>query len=89
MPLQQCGGTASASRCCLDSFQQVVGIWFYDDADCDRISVLLQRIASTFAAPAEAAAGATVRACCIGCIACTKGYYGRDECLLRGRCCLY
>jgi hypothetical protein len=39
---------------------QVVGIWFYDDADCDRISALLQRIASTFAAPAEAAAGAAV-----------------------------
>lgn len=39
---------------------QVVGIWFYDDADCDRISALLQRIASTFAAPAEAGAGASV-----------------------------
>jgi len=39
---------------------QVVGIWFYDDADCDRISSLLQRIASTFAAPSEADAGAAV-----------------------------
>ncbi|PSC74420.1 mRNA-decapping enzyme isoform B [Micractinium conductrix] len=38
---------------------EVVGIWFYDDADCDRISALLQRIASTFAAPAEAGAGAS------------------------------
>lgn len=37
---------------------EVVGIWFYDDADCDRISALLQRIASTFAAPSEAGAGA-------------------------------
>lgn len=37
---------------------EVVGIWFYDEADCDRISALLQRIASTFAAPAEAGAGA-------------------------------
>ncbi len=36
----------------------MVGIWFYDDADCDRISALLQRIASTFAAPSEAGAGA-------------------------------
>ncbi len=40
---------------------QVVGIWFYDDADCDRISALLQRIAATFAAPSEAAAGTVVR----------------------------
>lgn len=39
---------------------QVVGIWFYDDADCDRISALLQRIASTFAAPSEAGVGAAV-----------------------------
>ncbi|KAL4439688.1 hypothetical protein ABPG75_002689 [Micractinium tetrahymenae] len=37
---------------------EVVGIWFYDDADCDHISALLQRIASTFAAPSEAGAGA-------------------------------
>lgn len=44
---------------------QVVGIWFYDDADCDRISALLQRIAATFAAPSEAAAGTVVRrGCC-------------------------
>ncbi|KAL4854030.1 Proteasome subunit alpha type-6 [Chlorella vulgaris] len=36
---------------------QVVGIWFYDDADCDRISALLHRIVSTFSAPCKAVAG--------------------------------
>ncbi|GAB4813797.1 hypothetical protein N2152v2_000843 [Parachlorella kessleri] len=36
---------------------EVVGIWFYDDDECDRISALLQRIATTFAAPASATIG--------------------------------
>lgn len=36
---------------------QVVGIWFYDDEECDRISALLQRIATTFAAPSAAELG--------------------------------
>lgn len=40
----------------------MVGIWFYDEPDCDRISALLQRIAATFGAPAEAPAGGAVRA---------------------------
>jgi hypothetical protein len=39
---------------------QVVGIWFYDDADCDRISALLHRIVSTFSAPCKAVAGVAV-----------------------------
>ncbi len=35
----------------------MVGIWFYDDDECDRISALLQRIANTFAAPSAASIG--------------------------------
>eukprot|EP00887_Chlorella_sp_A99_P001721 scaffold8.g1721.t1 len=41
---------------------EVVGIWFFDQADCDRISGLLQKIASTFAAPSAAPAGAAALA---------------------------
>lgn len=35
----------------------VVGIWFYEEADCDRLAALLQKISSTFAAPSDAPAG--------------------------------
>ena len=31
----------------------VIGIWFYEEEDCRRIAALLQRIASTFAAPED------------------------------------
>jgi mRNA-decapping enzyme 1B len=41
-----------------DAAGGVVGVWFYDAADLARIATLLQRIAATFAAPADAPAGA-------------------------------
>lgn len=39
------------------SLGSVVGMWFYDQEDCSRISSLLQKISSTFAAPSDAEAG--------------------------------
>jgi len=30
---------------------QVVGIWFYDQGECDKVEALLQRIVATFQPP--------------------------------------
>lgn len=36
---------------------EVVGIWFYEEADCKRIAEIITKISSTFAAPSDAEAG--------------------------------
>lgn len=36
---------------------EVVGIWFYEEADCKRIAQIITKISSTFAAPSDAEAG--------------------------------
>lgn len=37
---------------------EVVGIWFFEESDCQRVAALIARISSTFAAPSDAVAGA-------------------------------
>ena len=46
--------------------KQVVGIWFYDQAECDKVEALLQRIVATFqpSATAQEATPMPVRVSC-------------------------